>query len=81
MFGRQPRLPVDLAFGLPADKSSPSHSSYVRNLKDRLQESYRVASENASKVARRNKKRFDERVVASSLEIGDWVLVKNVKLR
>ncbi len=51
MFGRQPRLPVDLAFGLP-DKSSPSHSSYVRILKDRLQESYRVASENASKVAR-----------------------------
>ncbi|XP_073690458.1 uncharacterized protein [Garra rufa] len=81
MFGRQPRLPIDLAFGLPAEKSSPSHSSYVRNLKDRLEESYRVASENASKVARRNKKRFDERVVASSLEVGDRVLVRNVKLR
>ncbi|KAG1925345.1 interleukin-1 receptor accessory protein-like 1-A [Pimephales promelas] len=44
-------------------------------------ESYRVASENASKVAIRNKRRFDERVVASSLEIGDRVLVRNVKLR
>ncbi|KAL0187224.1 hypothetical protein M9458_018894, partial [Cirrhinus mrigala] len=81
MFGRQPRLPIDLAFGLPADKAPPSHSSYVRNLKDRLEESYRVASENALKVARRNKKRFDERVVASSLEVGDRVLVRNVKLR
>ncbi len=81
MFGRQTRIPVDLAFGLPADKSSPSHSSYVRNLKDLLQESYRVASENASKVARRNKKRFDERVVTSSLEVEDRVLVRNVKLR
>ncbi|KAG1940156.1 interleukin-1 receptor accessory protein-like 1-A [Pimephales promelas] len=48
---------------------------------DDLIESYRVASENASKVARRNKRRFDERVVASSLEIGDRVLVRNVKLR
>uniref|UniRef100_A0A8C2FDP1 Gypsy retrotransposon integrase-like protein 1 n=1 Tax=Cyprinus carpio TaxID=7962 RepID=A0A8C2FDP1_CYPCA len=79
MFGRQPRLPIDLAFGLPADKSSQSHSSYVRNLKDRLQESYRVASENAAKVAGCNKKRFDERVVTSSLEVGDRVLVSNVK--
>lgn len=71
MFGRHPRLPIDLAFGLPADESTQSHSSYVKNLKDRLEESYRVASENASKVARRNKKRFDKRVVASSLEVGD----------
>ncbi len=80
MFGRQPRLPVDLAFGLPADKSS-SHSSYVKNLKDRLKESYRVARENAAKVAVRNKRRFDERVVASFLEVGDRVLVRNVRLR
>ncbi|XP_043090123.1 uncharacterized protein LOC122340940 [Puntigrus tetrazona] len=81
MFGRQPRLPIDLAFNLPADESIPSHSSYVRNLKECLEESYRVASENASKVAGRNKKRFDERVVASFLEVGDRVLVRNVKLR
>ncbi len=81
MFWRQPRLPVDLAFGLPADKSSQSHSSYVKNLKDRLKESYRVARENAAKVAVRNKRRFDERVVASFLEVGDRVLVRNVRLR
>lgn len=55
MFGRHPRLPIDLAFGLPVDKSSQSHSSYVRNLKVHLEESYRVARENAAKVAGRNK--------------------------
>ncbi|KAG1933335.1 interleukin-1 receptor accessory protein-like 1-A [Pimephales promelas] len=81
MFGRQPWLPVDLAFGLPADESSQSHSSYVRNLKERLKESYRVARENAAKVAVRNKRRFDERVVVSFLEVGDRVLVRNVRLR
>ncbi len=56
MFGRQPRLPIDLAFGLPVDGQSDSHSKYVQGLKSRLEESYRVATKNAAKVAERNKK-------------------------
>lgn len=81
MFGRQPRLPVDLAFGLPADTPIKSHSQYVRDLKNRLRKSYEVATKNAGKVAERNKRRFDKRVVASTLEEGDRVLVRNVRLR
>lgn len=61
MFGRQPRLPVDLAFGLPVSSQPKSHSQYVHDLKGRLEESYRVATENASKTAERNKHRFDKR--------------------
>ncbi|KAI7804787.1 hypothetical protein IRJ41_020325 [Triplophysa rosa] len=81
MFGRQPRLPVDLAFGLPVNDSTQSHSQYVKTLKERLQESYQLATRNALKVAGRNKKRFDKRVVASVLDIGDRILVRNVRLR
>ena len=82
MFGRSPRLPVDLAFGLPAgDKSVPSHSKYVQTLRSRLEESYQVASKNAAKSAERNKTRFDQRVRPSALEEGDRVLVRNVRLR
>ncbi|XP_051953222.1 retrovirus-related Pol polyprotein from transposon opus [Xyrauchen texanus] len=81
MFGRQPRLPVDLAFGLPADTPIKSHSQYVRDLKSRLRESYEVATKNARKVAERNKRRFDKHVIASTLEEGDRVLVRNVRLR
>lgn len=40
MFGRQPRLPVDLAFGLPMSQELKSHSQYVHDLKGRLEESY-----------------------------------------
>ncbi|XP_055362214.1 retrovirus-related Pol polyprotein from transposon 412 [Betta splendens] len=44
MFGRQPRLPIDIAFGLPVKaKESSSHSQYVRNLKFHLEESYQTA--------------------------------------
>ncbi|KAL1258008.1 hypothetical protein QQF64_011252 [Cirrhinus molitorella] len=82
MFGRQPRLPVDLAFGLPAEKPvHESHSKYVKNLKARLEESYRIATYNASKSAMRNKDRFDKRVRESTFDVGDKVLVRNVRIR
>lgn len=81
MFGRQPRLPIDLAFGLPVNSTKLSHSQYVIDLKRRLQQSYQIATSIAQKNADRNKTRFDKRVVDSSLEVGDRVLVRNVKLR
>ena len=59
MFGRQPRLPIDLAFNVPLNSSNQkSHSEYVRALKTHLQESYQLASKNAAKTAARNKIRL-----------------------
>ncbi|KAK7881963.1 hypothetical protein WMY93_028137 [Mugilogobius chulae] len=82
MFGRSPRLPIDLAFGLPIrGQQSKSHSQYVENLRSRLEQSYQLASKNSAKSAARNKSRFDLRVTPSSLEVGDRVLVRNVRLR
>lgn len=82
MFGRQPRLPIDIAFGLPVrDSSVTSHSQYVKNLKSYLTASYQLAMSNAKKVADKNKRRFDMRVREASLEIGDRVLVRNLRLR
>ncbi|KAL7841512.1 hypothetical protein SRHO_G00252030 [Serrasalmus rhombeus] len=70
MFGRQPRLPIDIAFGLPVKgASSTSHSQYVKNLKSYLKESYNIAIKNAKKVADKNKKRFDMRKRAGELPV------------
>jgi hypothetical protein len=44
MFGRHPRLPIDLAFGISKDKRQPV-GSYVRNLRDRLTHAYQLATE------------------------------------
>lgn len=74
-------LPVDLAFGLPVNGLNKSHSQYVKDLKECLKESYEIAIKNAAKVSERNKRRFDTRVVVSTLDVGDRVLVRNVKLR
>lgn len=82
MFGRQPRLPVDLVFGFSVrDKEQVPHSQYVRQLKARLEESYRLAQENSTKLAERNKKQFDKHIREATLQVGDRVLVRNLRLR
>lgn len=82
MFGRSPRLPVDLAFGLPVGETpSKSPSQYVESLRSRLEASFQLALKCAEKSGEKNKARFDQRVTLSSLEEGDRVLVWNVRLR
>ncbi len=82
MFGRQPRLPVDLIFNTTVSQDNLKfHSQYVQSLKTHLQESYKLAQKNAAKSAERNKVRFDRKVTESSLEEGDRVLVRNVRIR
>lgn len=63
------------------DNQHTSYSEYVQNLKSRLEESYKIAMDNAAKVAHKNKTRFDRRVTASDLEAGDRVLIRNVRIR
>lgn len=75
------RLPIDLAFGLPTTSKRLSHSQHVLKLKKKLEESYQIATSNALTNAERNKIRFDRHVVDSTLEVGDRVLVRQIRLR
>ena len=63
------------------DKQPLSHSQYVKKLKSHLEESYRVAINNSRKVADKNKKRLDKVILDSTLDVGDRVLVRNLRLR
>lgn len=82
MFGRQPRLPIDLCFGISPQGHNPTtHSHYVRELKKRLRHAYQLASSNAEKRQLLNKRRWDAKVTALPLEVGDRVLVRNLSLR
>ncbi|KAK7881018.1 hypothetical protein WMY93_030607 [Mugilogobius chulae] len=45
MFGRTPRLPVDLAFNLPVRETQhKNHMQYIKALKSRMEESFKIAS-------------------------------------
>lgn len=82
MFGRQPRLPIDLCFGIsPAGHDSKTHSQYVTDLKEKLKYAYKLATESAEKRQLLNKKRWDSKVTAAIIDVGDRVLVRNVNIR
>lgn len=53
----------------------------MKDLRSRLEESYKLTCQNAQKSAKRNKNRFDQRVKPASLDVGDRVLVRNVRIR
>ena len=79
MFGREPRLPVDLAFDIqhPMEKKQPT-SKYIDNLKKKLRLSYDLAQKNIRKSQERQKEHYDKKVRGATVEVGDRVLVKIV---
>ena len=81
MFGREPRLPIDITFGLDRlDRGNqPSMTKYIENMKQRLKRSYDLASASAQKAQGRQKANYDLRTRGAVIEKGDRVLVKIVK--
>lgn len=78
-FGRHPRLPVDIAFGIDLDKKGfSSPRQYVKSLKDQLSHAYQNAREHMKKQSARNKARYDVSAHAAELEPGDRVLVRKL---
>ena len=76
MFGREPRLPIDLAFGVNTNKQHHSLTSYAEGLRNRLEESYEIATETTKKSQGRQKGGHDLKVRGAVIEPGDRVLVK-----
>ena len=78
LFGRKPRLPVDVEFGLQrgGQKGSPGESNYISQLKKRLQFAYRKAKCMAQKQQARHRGLYNLRCRGATLSVGDLVLVK-----
>ena len=77
MFGRRPRLPIDLLFPTyRAQGLSRTIDEYVANLYDQLRDSLKIAQDCAEKEARRQKRLYDRKVGAVELRPGDRVLVR-----
>lgn len=78
-FGRHPRIPIDLAFGIDVgQKKQGSPSQYIRDLKQKLTSAYQKASESMAKTNSKNKARYDVSARAAELEVGDRVLVRKL---
>ena len=80
MFGRHPRLSIDVAFGLhkPNCSDNCSKSRYIQKLRRRLNYAHKKASKYSSEQAQKYKTSYDKSVKGPQLQVNDLVLVKIV---
>ena len=80
MFGRHPKLPVDLSLGLSTDPtvSGRTYEDYVNNMKLKLDEAYKLAGQNIGKAQAHQKREYDIKARGGTVQVGDRVLVKVV---
>lgn len=78
MFGRQPRLPVDIAFELDQEITKQPMTTYVAEMKERLQKAYDLASKATKKAQGKQKNYYDLKVRGNNIKLGDRVMVKIV---
>ena len=80
MFGRHPRLPIDIEFGLdkPNCSDNSSKSRYIQKLRRRLNYAFQKASKYSDQQAGKYKHSYDKSVKGPQLHEHDLVLVKIV---
>jgi hypothetical protein len=78
MFGRQPKLPIYLAFGLITEKERKPHTKYIQEIRKRLVQACKLASETSIKAQTKQKEGYDLRTKGAIIEPGDRVLVRIV---
>ena len=72
MFGRTPRLPIDIEFGLPCPSyKDPKH--YQKLLHQRLQQAYATVHEHSLVEQCRQKRFYDRSVNGPQYSVGDEV--------
>jgi transposase InsO family protein len=76
MFGRTPRLPIDVFLGLP-----DNYQSTVKSVKDNLEAAYKAATKASQEASKRQAKYYNKKVRGQKIHVGDLVLVRNVGLK
>ena len=78
MFGRHPRLPIDVEFGLnkPNCGDNSSKSRYIQKLRRRLNYAFQKAGKYSDQQASKYKHSYDKSVKGPQLHENDLVLVK-----
>ena len=78
LFGREPRLPVDVEFGLQmgGQRGSTGESNYISQLRRRLKFAHKKAKHMAQKQQAKHRDLYTMKCRGAALEVGDLVLVK-----
>ena len=81
MFGREPRLPVDILLGVNQENNGKNYGKYVSDLREKLEAAYKIAQLNSKKDKTRHKEHYDLKTRGAVISPGDRVLVRNVSIR
>ncbi|XP_053398249.1 uncharacterized protein LOC128556665 [Mercenaria mercenaria] len=80
MFGRKPKLPVDMLFQQANDQTEEKTvNEYSEDLKKRIEKTKEIVEQHTEKARQKQKKFFDRKAKAVKVSVGDKVLVKILK--
>ena len=69
MFGRNPKLPLDIDLGIPTmEQELTSQQNYAQKLYSKLHWAYQKAQENSKKETKCHKKYYDQRMEVYEIE-------------
>ena len=81
MFGRTPKLPLDVDLGIPVVGKEPtSHRNYAQKLHSKLQWAYQKAQDNNQRESQHHKRYYDQRMRCIKLKPDDLVMVRRKAL-
>ena len=81
LFGRHSRLPIDSMFDINSNDSreGESYSKFVTEWENSMKTAREIANKNIQQSTSYNKQYYDKKAKSVEIEVGDNVLVKNVK--
>lgn len=74
MYGRLPRMPVDMVMELPGEGSPGDYDQYVEEFADRLREANKLVQQQSRTTFSRMKRHYDAKVRNASYTVGQYVL-------
>nr|XP_055046856.1 uncharacterized protein LOC129432455 [Misgurnus anguillicaudatus] len=78
MYGRIPRLPVDIMFqSVSQDNNITDYDQYVKKMKNDLREAMLLAQANTAASQQRQAAQYNKRIKGRDIEEGDHVLIAN----
>ena len=81
MFGKEPRLPIDLILDNPESPVPKRHTDYLKQWEKSMSEAYKIAAKNAEQWKSKDSERRNSRATLGTLKPGDRVLMRNLSQR
>ena len=81
LFGREPRLPIDLLLPSPDTTGAKTFTGYIEGLRERLKHAHQVVQARLTGKGEASQKWYAKKVRCATLQLGDQVLLRQIGLQ